>query len=117
MTIITRVITSGTRWRVPSDCTTAQIEAIGGAEGSGGAYSKTNSVSLTPGSFAYINVGGVGGDTWFNKSSGVAPTSISNGVLAKGGSGGLAGSTLTAVGGLAANGIGDLKYSGGGHGS
>lgn len=117
MPIITRVITSGTRWRVPSDCTSAQIEVIGGALGSGGAYSKTNSVSLTPGSFAYVNVGSSGGDTWFNKNSGVAPTSTANGALAKGGGGNLLDSNLNAVGGLAANGIGDLKYSGGGHGS
>ena len=90
----TIVITSGTRWFVPPDCQTATIEVIGAGAGNsvinnhGGSYAKATGVSLTPGSYAYINipVGSFGGDTWFNTASAAAPTSATTGVKAAGGS-------------------------------
>lgn len=96
--------TTGTgTWTVPADCTSATIETIGGgatatkyAGGGGGAYSKKNNLSLTPGESISFQVGGANQDTWFK--------SISD-VLAKCGNG--------TSGGLAANGVGDVKYSGG----
>ena len=108
-------ITSGTRWRVPVDCTSATIEVIGGGGGGGGAYSKTNSVTLTPISLAYINIGVDGGDTWFNKTTNSAPTSTTNGALAKGGATTAGCCDPTLLGGQAVDGVGDVdaKFSGG----
>lgn len=117
--VVVIAITSGTRWRVPVDCTSATIEVIGGGSVGGGAYSKTNTVSLTPLSLAYINIGAGGGnpagDTWFNKATNAAPSSTTNGALAKGAIGfpPSCGGVQTAYGGLASDGVGDLKYSGG----
>ena len=117
-------ITSGTRWRVPVDCTSATIEVIGGGSAGGGAYSKTTGVALTPLSFAYISVGAgaanpgnSAGDTWFNKTANTPPTAgqTDRGALAKGG-GQLPGCVDGAVlGGSSLSGVGDAsaKFSGG----
>jgi len=123
MPTVTIAITSGTRWRVPVDCTSATIEVIGGGGFGGGAYSKTNSVTLTPLSFAYINVGAGGyadisgstiaGDTWFNKATNAAPSSTTNGALAKGGGDLPDDPSGPAPGGNKTLGIGDTKNSGG----
>lgn len=111
-------ITSGTQWRVPADCTSATIECIGGGSVGGGAYSKTNTVTLTPLSLAYINVGSgseteAAGDTWFNKSVYSPPSSTTNGARAKGGNGLPPVTAGVATGGQASSGVGDVKYSGG----
>jgi hypothetical protein len=121
-------ITSGTRWRVPVDCTSATIEVIGGGGVGGGAYSKTTSVSLTPLSLVYVNIGSGGsvsnggggantggGDTWFNKTTNAAPSSTTNGALAKGGGVIPSCGGGSAPGGLSSGGVGDVgaKFSGG----
>ena len=118
-------ITSGTSFVVPADCNKFDwIDCIGeggGGHGGGGAWSRVNNLSVTPGSTIYCQVGtgaaqGVGGkDTWINKVSNSAPTSTSDGCLAKGGSSLTSGSA--AGGGSAASGIGDAKYSGGASGA
>jgi hypothetical protein len=124
MTIV--AITSGTTWTVPAGVTAATIECIGGGSLGGGAYSKTNSVTLTPLSTVYINIGAggvfefsganAGGDTWFNKTTNSAPSTTTNGALAKGGGAAINGDIDgygPCYGGLASAGVGDLKYSGG----
>lgn len=119
-------ITSGTSFVVPADCNKFDwIDCIGeggGGHGGGGAWSRVNNLSVTPGSTIYCQVGtgvaqGVGGkDTWINKVSNSAPTSTSDGCLAKGGAA-ISGSATAAGGGSAASCIGDAKYSGGASGA
>lgn len=86
----------------------------GGGGGGGGAFSKKNTITVTPGQVINGNtgiggtVGAAGGDTWFS-STAVA--------LAKGGAPGAAAS-LTAggaggAGGAAGSGVGDTFFSGG----
>lgn len=90
------------------------LVTYGGGGGGGGAYSKKNSIAVTPGQVISGNVGAsggsgaAGGDTWFSSQSTA---------LAKGGAGGAVG-TLTAggaggAGGASASGVGDVLYSGG----
>jgi hypothetical protein len=103
---------------------TLQVECVGagGAGGNnswgGGAYSKTNAITgITAGQTVYIQTGAPGSsvasyspkDTWFNKAANSAPSSTTNGCLAKSGSNG----TGPAPGGQASAGVGDVKYSGG----
>lgn len=126
------VLTSGTTWSVPSEWNNANntIEVVGGGGGGGpgngnsptagggggGGYSKVTNLALTPGSSVYIHVGngggegGAGGDTWFS-SVNAAPTSASQGVLAKGGA------AAGGAGGSSASGVGTTKYSGGNGGA
>ena len=80
--------------------------------GGGGAFSIITNVNLTTNSI-YYNVGNGGtpytngGDSWVNiTGASTAPTSLSQGVLAKGG-------TYAGAGGNAAYGFGTTKYSGG----
>lgn len=119
-------------WVCPPNVTSITLEAWGaggggggdgdhsfysycGGGGGGGAYSKLNTLSVTPGTRYQVTVGTggtgganlsngtAGGDSWF---------STSGTVLAKGGGGG----TTSCGGGSAgasASGIGDTKYSGG----
>ena len=120
-------ITSGTSFIVPADCNkfdwidcTGEGGGCGNSTtlpgGAGGAWSRVNNLTVTPGSTVYCQIGtgasiGVAGkDTWINKTSNSAPTSTADGCLAKGG-----GTTTggAAVGGAAASGVGDSKYSGG----
>ena len=120
-------ITSGTSFVVPVDCNKFDwIDCIGEGGGcgnssslpggAGGAWSRVNNLTVTPGSTVYCQIGtgasiGVAGkDTWINKTSNSAPTSTADGCLAKGG-----GTTTggPSVGGAAASGVGDSKYSGG----
>ena len=120
-------ITSGTSFVVPVDCNKFDwIDCIGEGGGcgnsssrpggAGGAWSRVNNLTVTPGSTVYCQIGtgasiGVAGkDTWINKTANNAPTSTADGCLAKGG-----GTTTgaAAVGGAAASGVGDSKYSGG----
>lgn len=111
---------------------------ISGAQatgGGGGAWNKTNNITLIPNSTAYYRIGAgasavtsytsssartgnVGGDTWFSVNN-VAPTGTSQGVLAKGGSGGNAGTGSIAgvSGGIGSSGIGNSSFDGGGSGS
>jgi len=110
---------SGTSWRVPEGVTAIQVECFGSTPGttatgivpnanySGGSYSKSNSIAVTPGSTVYLNVGANGGNSWFNTSN-VAPTSASStssACLAVGG-------TTVAPDQVAAN-CGNVKYAGG----
>lgn len=117
-------LTSGSSWTVPVDCFSATIECIGGGAGGvsgkntdgwpgggGGAYSKKNLLSLTPGtSISYqIGAGGgsnsAGGDTWFKSTSDV---------LAKGAEAGNNNdNNYIPKGGQSSAGVGDVKYSGG----
>jgi hypothetical protein len=120
-------------WTAPAGVTSVDVEVWGaggggggvsfspkGFGGGGGAYSKKNSYAVTPGNSYTVTVGtggsaaagggstsgGNGGDSWF---------STSGTVLAKGGLGGI-GNMQTespSLGGQAASGIGDIKYSGG----
>lgn len=98
---------------------------VGGRGGGGGAYAEVLSLSVTPGQTVYYNVpagatgsagGGVGNvfavapssDTWLNKSTNAAPSSTTNGVLAKS-----ARSGAGDLGGLASASVGTTKYNGG----
>jgi len=110
---------SGTSWVVPAGVTGIQVECFGSAFGttsssssplasnySGGSYSKSN-VTVTGGSTVYMNIGSLGGDTWFNTTN-TAPTSsssTSSACLAVGGN------TVSASQ-IAAN-CGDTIYKGG----
>jgi len=131
MATIQIFLTSGSSWAVPSDWNPANntIEVIGasGASGGGnggsgggagaGAYSKVSNIYLS-GNVSYsvgtggtptATLGGDGGNTWFNGTS-LSSASVS----AEGGKGGAGGpSGASGTGGLAANGIGTTKYSGG----
>jgi len=94
---------------------TLQVECVGAggqANSGGGAYSKTTSISVNPLQTVYIQVGT--SDTWFNKTSNAAPTSTTDGCLAKAGT--PLGTDL-APGGQSSAGVGDVKYSGGNGGS
>jgi len=113
------LFTSGTSWIVPAGVTGIQVECYGpganisgsGAEitslNSGGSYSKSNTISVTPGSTVYFNIGSSGGNTWFNTSN-VAPTSSSSTSSAC-----LAVGSSTASGSQIAANCGDVKYKGG----
>lgn len=123
---------SSTTWVAPAGVTSVDVEvwggggagggqnlgSDGGGGGGGGAYSKKVSIPVTPGTSYTVSVGtggagvtsgtgGAGGDSYFISTSTV---------LAKGGAGG-APSTGTppagGVGGAAASGVGDTRYSGG----
>lgn len=100
----------------------------GGGGGGGGALARGSFSNLQPGRTIYFQVGaagtggttaggqngGNGGDTWVNIDSNAAPTSTSNGVLAKGGTGAAGGAAGT--GGAAASCIGSLGTASGGNG-
>lgn len=120
-------VTSGSSFTVPADCNKFDwIDCIGEGGGcgnssslpggAGGAWSRVNNLTVTPGSTVYCQIGtgasiGVAGkDTWINKTSNSAPTSTANGCLAKGGG---TTSSGAASGGSSASGVGDSKYSGG----
>jgi hypothetical protein len=112
-------LTTGTSWVVPAGVTGIQVECYGpGASifasankitglNSGGSYSKSNNISVTPGSTVYLNIGSQGGNTWFNTSN-VAPTSASSTSSAC-----LAVGSSTASGSQIAANCGDVKYRGG----
>ena len=119
-------IVSGTSYTIPSDMSSTQVETIGGGAGTndstgssafggagGGAYSKTNTVSVTPSGSVTTQVGAGGsrgnpgsggGDTWFNGAN-LAASSCG----AKGGS-----TTTSATGGAGGTtgGICDTKIAG-----
>lgn len=108
----TDTYTASDTWTCPAGVTTVAAEVwaagengVGGGgshSGGGGAYSKKNSISVTPTTGYTVTVGTAGapgGDSWFVNSTTV---------LAKGG-----GSVATHVGGAASGGIGDTKFSGG----
>ncbi|QQS22956.1 DUF2341 domain-containing protein [bacterium] len=119
--------TSGT-WTAPVGITSVDVEVwgggaggsyYGGGGGGGGAYSRKNSITVTPFSTYTVTVGAggneaVGGDSWF----------LSTGtVLAKGGSLGVYGfggggpPCTGGTGGATAAGVGDVKYAGGNGGT
>jgi len=102
-----------TNWVAPANVVAVQVELWGGggngwtageaAAGGGGAYSKKNTVAVTPGNSYTVYVGGVAGDSYFINTSTA---------LAKGGSNAPS-RTGAGAGGAAASGVGDTKYSGG----
>jgi len=98
---------SGTTFKIPQDCVAITIECIGAGStgGTGGAYSKTNRISVSRGQTIYINVGSSGGDTWVNVNGNSQPSTTSDGCLALGGN--------TAASSQIAGGVGDVKYRGG----
>lgn len=130
-------ITSGSAWQVPNDCFVIDwvdcigagggaVNSVGSRGGRGGAWSRSINLGadagIVPGALIDIVVNpgvavGKGSDTCFNA------TSLSQAALlgptkacaAEGGGGGVVGSN--ASGGLAANGTGVQKYSGGSAGS
>lgn len=121
------VVTSGTSWLVPSDWSSNNsIECIGAGGsggiyltqtkggGGGGAYARANNVSLTVGTSIPIQIGvgvatgAAGSDTSFN----------SGAILAKGGAGAAATTSLTGgAGGSSASSVGTVKFSGGNGGT
>lgn len=122
---------SGT-WTCPAGVTTITVEAWGaggagggnasnrdgGGGGGGGAYSKSTTISVTPGVTYAVNVGTggsgttldgtAGGDSWFDNATVL---------LAKGGAGGISGTLVSGAaggnGGAAGSGVGTTKFSGG----
>lgn len=116
-------ITSGTSFSAPGDWpgTADTVEVIGGGGnghnvasaggGGGGAYSLLNSGGgLTFANGATMQVGSSANDTWISN-TGSAPTSTSQGVLAKGGISST--SSVGGNGGDAASGVGNTTTSGG----
>jgi hypothetical protein len=103
----------GIGWFVPEDCTSVTIECLsgtgaGGSPGDGSSYSRTNNLSVTPGTRLYILVGGAGGRSYVNKISFAAPSSTAQGCLAV--------PSDSAESPAAYNedlGVGDIKYNGG----
>lgn len=109
------------------------IVGTGKSGGGGGAYSKTTNITLSPGGtvtyqigeggrktgiFATPGIAGVnGGDTFFNRTAGVAGTCADTvSVCAKGGVKG-ASTTVGGLGGASASGVGTTKWSGGAGGT
>lgn len=123
---------SGTSsWTVPDDFSSVNsIHCIAGggsggnggsdgaAGGGGGAYSRKNNVSLTPGATVRYRVGeggiaeeGDGGDTWFGSFSYGSALCAAKAGLNPPGTG--SGNKSGGEGGSGADGIGDVRYSGG----
>ena len=120
MATVVKVLTSSSQfsftYTIPSNFPvggTLQVECIGGggaANAGGGAYSKTNAITgITAGQTVYVKAS-FGLDSWFNSTTNAAPTTTTNGCLAKAGS---AQQTNLAPGGQASASIGDVKFSGG----
>lgn len=121
---------------VPAGVTSMKFECVGGGSGGyfidsaynggggggGGSYARTNAVSVTAGHTVYWNVaagaasGTAGNQTWVRYDTNSAPSSTTDGCLAKGGSLGVDYST-GGVGGLTSTSVGDVKYAGGNGGS
>jgi len=114
MAIETFLSSSASPWTCPAGVTSVQVECWGGGgagyetttsypgAGSGGAYSKKNSLIVVPGNTYTYVVGGQSTDTYFKSTSDV---------LAKAGVNGVYQGTVS--GGQASDGVGDVKYSGG----
>ncbi|HWO99765.1 MAG TPA: hypothetical protein VNL74_03975 [Methylococcus sp.] len=126
----TVVLASGTAWVVPHGVT--QLDSVecwgGGAPGNqngedigsggAGAYARTNNLPVTPNQTCYYRIPAQRSpgaadpeDTWFNKDANQAPTSTSQGCLAK--SGKKSTGQNGGPGGLASQCIGDVAYNGG----
>lgn len=128
----TATFTSSGTWTAPAGVTSVDVEvwggggagggqdqnSDGGGGGGGGAYSKKLSITVVPGNSYTVSVGaggvgvtggsgGTGGDSYF-----INVTTV----MAKGGAGGQPSTGTPPAGGLggaAASGVGDVKYSGG----
>ena len=103
------LLTTGTQWTVPADCTSAKVEAIGAGQGgcaslilggAGGDYAKANTVALTPGASIAIQIGAGGTGVSSGPQNAGTDTKFGTAVLAKGG-------------GSAAADIGDVTFAGG----
>jgi len=92
---VTVLLTSGSQWRVPEDCNSIQVECLSNKgvindirQGStGSSYSRTNSLSVTPGGLLYYALnfyenGGYG--TWVNNTSYAKPSTTTQGCYAYG---------------------------------
>lgn len=119
---------SGGSFTIPNDFSSlVSIEAVGsggtsaalvsstnGGGGGGAAYAKTLGSSVTASMVAGSTVvyfGQSGKDSWLRIGTNSAPSSVTDGVLAKGGANGS--TNVGGAGGSAASSIGDTKYSGG----
>ncbi len=129
-------------WTVPSGVTSVDIYAWGGgggggattgttkggSSGGGGALAYLTNLSLSGITTCYYsvgtggagatantsNTGGGGTDSWFNKTSNAAPSSSSDGVLAKAGTGGATNGGTKGTGGVGTgSSIGSVLNSGG----
>lgn len=137
------VLSSGSSYTLPNNITKEnRVYGIGagggggrglnggfaGAGGGGGALSIGYNMDLNPGQTIYFDTGegGAGGssqgqsgfnggNSWLNLLSNAAPTSISQGILARGGQGGTAYNGY-ALGGSASTSIGHYKIGGGNSG-
>ena len=126
-------LTSGTSYTLPSDWGAPySVEAIAaggggyansGGGGGGGAYAKItdSDITLSASQSVYIQIGAGGAaassgtDSWLNASANTAPSTTSQGVLAKAGQGG--GGSAGGAGGLSSASVGSTKNSGGAGGS
>ena len=110
---------SGTSWVVPDGVTGIKVECYGSSFGasntsstldgnySGGSYSRSDVINVNGGATVYMNIGSLGGNTWFNITN-ATPTSsspTSTACLAVGGN--------TAPASQIAANCGDVKYKGG----
>jgi hypothetical protein len=121
-------------WTCPAGITRATFEVwgaggggsggydstYGGAGGGGGAYSRLENITVTPGTGYTVHVGAGGAGGAYQNNNGVAGGDSwfwnTLKVLAKGGANGEGGANY-GLGGDAASGIGDARYSGGNGGA
>lgn len=116
------VLTSGTSWTVPTGCYEVAVECLGAGGptgpsaytggGGGGAYSKLNSLTVTPGASISCQIGDGTSTTDADRATWFSSTST---VFAEGG--GASNGYGSGTGGEPVNGIGDVKYAGGFGGS
>ena len=108
-------VSGSTKWTVPADCNSIQIEIIGsghyvdttnGTGGGGGAYTKLTGFSVTPGAVLTYSLGNNNGQAAWISNTGAFPVNTSQGALAQ--------SAPSSVGGPAANCIPSVgAFSGG----
>jgi hypothetical protein len=68
------ILTSGTTWVAPTDCTSITVECLSGGSTPNchqtayveGSYSQSTNITVTPFQKYYYQVGAVSGSTWFN---------------------------------------------------
>jgi hypothetical protein len=111
------LLTAGTSWTVPDDCTSATVECIGGGQGgndtnggAGGDYAKASNLALTPGDAIAVQIGAGGAGVASGTQNNGGDTEFGTAVLAKGG-----GSASADIGDVTfAGGAGDAQGAGGG---
>jgi len=122
--------TGTSSFNVPAGVTAVTLICVGaggggsvttGAEGGGGggAYAQTNDLTCGDADTIYRSVptggaaGAAGGDCWLRLNTNSAPSSTTDGCLAKGGSGGAAAGSGGGAGGVTSTSVGDVKFAGG----